>query len=85
MNYKYNCLNPIAEVGLSNLDEKYQRTENFAEADAVFVRSAKMDELVPGDNLLAVARQTSIVISHNRTDALDEFGSLGVNRCAVCN
>jgi D-3-phosphoglycerate dehydrogenase len=56
MNYKYNCLNPIAEVGLSNLDEKYQRTENFAEADAVFVRSAKMDELVPGDNLLAVAR-----------------------------
>ena len=56
MNYKYNCLNPIAEVGLKNLDERYQRTENFAEADAVFVRSAKMDELVPGDNLLAVAR-----------------------------
>ncbi len=56
MNYKYNCLNPIAEVGLGNLDDKYTRTENFAEADAVFVRSAKMDELVPGDNLLAVAR-----------------------------
>ena len=56
MNYKYNCLNPIAAVGLKNLDERYQRTENFAEADAVFVRSAKMDELVPGDNLLAVAR-----------------------------
>ena len=56
MNYKYNCLNPIAEVGLKNLDDRYARTENFAEADAVFVRSAKMDELVPGDNLLAVAR-----------------------------
>ena len=56
MNYKYNCLNPIAEVGLSNLDEHYVRTENFAEADAVFVRSAKMDELTPGANLLAVAR-----------------------------
>ena len=56
MNYKYTCLNPIAEVGLGNLDERYQRTENFQEADAVFVRSAKMDELVPGDNLLAVAR-----------------------------
>ena len=56
MNYKYNCLNPIAACGLKNLDEKYVRTENFAEADAVFVRSAKMDELVPGENLLAVAR-----------------------------
>ncbi len=56
MNYKYNCLNPIAEVGLSKLDERYVRTENFAEADAVFVRSAKMEEFVPGENLLAVAR-----------------------------
>ena len=56
MNYKYNCLNPIADCGLKNLDEKYTRIENFAEADAVFVRSAKMDELVPGANLLAVAR-----------------------------
>ncbi len=56
MNYKYNCLNPIAEVGLKNLDERYQRTEDFAAADAVFVRSAKMDELVPGAKLLAVAR-----------------------------
>ena len=56
MNYKYNCLNPIAECGLNNLDENYVRTEKFEEADAVFVRSAKMDELVPGANLLAVAR-----------------------------
>ena len=56
MNYKYNCLNPIADCGLANLDDKYVRTENFEEADAVFVRSAKMDELKPGKNLLAVAR-----------------------------
>ena len=56
MNYKYNCLNPIAQVGLSGLDDKYERTEKFEEADAVFVRSAKMDELVPGENLLAIAR-----------------------------
>jgi D-3-phosphoglycerate dehydrogenase len=56
MNYKYNCLNPIAEIGLGNLDAKYERTEKFEEADAVFVRSAKMDELVVSDKLLAVAR-----------------------------
>ena len=56
MKYKYNCLNPIADCGLKNLGEDYARTEKFEEADAVFVRSAKMDELVPGPNLLAVAR-----------------------------
>ena len=56
MNYKYTCLNPIAECGLKNLGEHYARTEKFEEADAAFVRSAKMDELVPGANLLAVAR-----------------------------
>ena len=56
MNYKYNCLNPIAACGLDNLTENYARTEKFEEADAVFVRSAKMDELTPGANLLAVAR-----------------------------
>ena len=55
-NYKYACLNPIADVGLKNLPDNYVRTENFADADAAFVRSAKMDELVPGENLLAVAR-----------------------------
>ncbi len=56
MNYKYHCLNPIADCGLQQLTDNYTRTENFAEADAVFVRSAKMDELTPGANLLAVAR-----------------------------
>ena len=54
--YKYNCLNPIADIGLSDLTADYSRTDDFAAADAVFVRSAKMDELVPGDNLVAVAR-----------------------------
>lgn len=56
MNYKYMCLNPIAEVGLGNLTGDYARTEDFSAAEAVFVRSAKMDEMTPGDGLLAVAR-----------------------------
>ena len=56
MNYKYTCLNPIADCGLENLPDGYVRTEKFEDADAVFVRSAKMDELTPGANLLAVAR-----------------------------
>ena len=56
MNYKYTCLNPIAAIGLNNLTDAYERTEDFAAADAAFVRSAKMAEMVPGENLLAVAR-----------------------------
>ena len=56
MKFKYSCLNPIAEVGLAKLDESYERTTDFAQADAAFVRSAKMDVLEVGPNLLAVAR-----------------------------
>jgi D-3-phosphoglycerate dehydrogenase len=56
MKYTYCCLNPIADCGLKNLDDRYVRTEDFSSAVAAFVRSAKMDELAPGENLLAVAR-----------------------------
>ena len=56
MTYAYTCLNPIAACGLDQLGDGYVRTESFADAHAVFVRSAKMDELVPGPRLLAVAR-----------------------------
>lgn len=56
MNYKYTCLNPIADCGLDNLTENYTRTENLAEAEAVFVRSAKMEALPEGSKVLAVAR-----------------------------
>ena len=56
MNYKYTCLNPIADCGLANLPDNYVRTEKFEDADAAFVRSAKMDELVPSPKLVAVAR-----------------------------
>ncbi len=51
-----NCLNPIAKVGLNNLPEGYELTENFSEAQAVLVRSAKMHDLELSDSLLAVAR-----------------------------
>ena len=56
MSYKYMCLNPIADCGLAKLPENYTRTENLADADAVFVRSAKMEALPQGSRVLAVAR-----------------------------
>ena len=40
--YKYQCLNPIAQVGIEKFDENYTRTEKPEEADAILVRSAAM-------------------------------------------
>ncbi len=54
--FQYTCLNPIAAVGLDNLTEDYKQTEDFAQADAVLVRSAAMHDMELSDNLCAVAR-----------------------------
>ncbi len=56
MKYTYTCLNPIADCGLNNLGDNYVRTEKLTEAKAAFVRSAKMDDMEVGEELLAVAR-----------------------------
>lgn len=53
---KVNCLNPIAKVGMNLLPDTFGTTDNFAEAEAVLVRSAAMHELELPDSLLAVAR-----------------------------
>ena len=50
------CLNPIAAVGLDNPTEDYTKTEDFAQADAVLVRSAAMDDMELSDKLCAIAR-----------------------------
>ena len=53
---KVNCLNPIAKIGMNLLPATFGTTDNFADADAVLVRSAAMHELELPDSLLAVAR-----------------------------
>lgn len=53
---KYNCLNPIAAVGLDQFDDKYVKVEAIEEADAVLVRSAAMHDLEFSSNLKAIAR-----------------------------
>ena len=54
--YQYYCLNPIAEVGLGNFSDQYQKAEQLEEAQAVLVRSASMHEMELPENLYAVAR-----------------------------
>lgn len=54
--FKYNCLNPIAQVGLEKFDINYAKTEDINEADGVLVRSASMHEMELPEKLLCVAR-----------------------------
>ena len=54
--YQYYCLNPIAEVGLGNFSDPYQKAEQLEEAQAVLVRSTSMHEMEFPENLYAVAR-----------------------------
>ena len=53
---KYNCLNPIADVGLNIFSELYEKVENINDADVVLVRSAAMHDMKFDDNLKAIAR-----------------------------
>ena len=53
---KYNCLNPIAQVGLSLFTDQYEKEDDLANTDAVLVRSASMHEMELPDQLKAVAR-----------------------------
>ena len=54
--YKYHCLNPIAEVGLSRMTEDYVPVSDSEAADAILVRSAVMHDMEFGPNLKVIAR-----------------------------
>ena len=53
---KYNCLNPIADIGLDLFTDRYVKTDAINDAEAVLVRSAAMHDLELSDNLCAIAR-----------------------------
>ncbi len=54
--FTYNCLNPIAKIGLDKFTDAYEPCANLEDADAVLVRSASMHDLALPERLLAVAR-----------------------------
>ena len=53
---KYNCLNPIAPIGLNIYTDDYKKTDDVNEADMILVRSAAMHDMDFSDNLKAIAR-----------------------------
>ena len=54
--FQINCLNPISKVGLENLTENYQLTQDINDADAILVRGASMHDMELPDKLVGVAR-----------------------------
>lgn len=54
--FRIHCLNPISQIGLSELTQEYQLTDDLTSAEGILVRSADMHEMDLSDNLLAVAR-----------------------------
>lgn len=76
--FQYTCLNPIAAVGLDNLTEDYTKTEDFAQADAVLVRSAAMHDMELSDKLCAIAR-AGAGVNNIPLDKCDEKGIVVFN------
>lgn len=85
--YKYHCLNPISEAGLSQLDENYIVTGTADEADAILVRSAKMHDMEFGDNLKAIARAgagvNNIPLDRCAEEGIVVFNTPGANANGV--
>ena len=85
--YKYHCLNPISEAGLSQLDEKYAVTGNVDEADAILVRSAKMHDMDLSGNLKAIARAgagvNNIPLDRCAQEGIVVFNTPGANANGV--
>ena len=54
--YQYQCLNPIANVGLELFGENYKKVEEMKDAQAVLVRSGAMHDMDLPESLYAIAR-----------------------------
>ncbi len=54
--YRYKCLNNISKVINHVFNEDYEQVEDIEKADAVLVRSAKMNDMELPQNLLAISR-----------------------------
>lgn len=85
--YKYHCLNPIADVGLSRFDNQYEATDVMTDADAILVRSAVMHELEFGKNVKVIARAgagvNNIPLDRCAEEGIVVFNTPGANANGV--
>ena len=54
--FKYHCLNPIADIGLTQFSDEYVAIDKMENVDAVLVRSAAMHDLEFDEDLKVIAR-----------------------------
>ena len=85
--YKYQCLNPIAAVGLNNFSENYARAAEGEACEIILVRSAKMHEMEFGKELLCIARAgagvNNIPLDRAASEGIVVFNTPGANANGV--
>lgn len=84
---KYNCLNPISNVGLDYFTEQYDKVDDIKDADVVLVRSAVMHEMELPTDLKAIARAgagvNNIPIDQCAEQGIVVFNTPGANANGV--
>ena len=85
--YKYHCLNPIADIGLSRFNDQYEKTDVMTDADAILVRSAVMHDLEFGENVKVIARAgagvNNIPLDRCAEEGIVVFNTPGANANGV--
>lgn len=85
--YKYNCLNPIANVGVTRFTNKYEVTAQVEEADAILVRSADMQDFEFSKELKVIARAgagvNNIPLDRAAEEGIVVFNTPGANANGV--
>lgn len=85
--YKFHCLNPIAEVGLTQFSDDYAAVDKMEGADAVLVRSASMHDLEFGKDLKVIARAgagvNNIPLNRCAEEGIVVFNTPGANANGV--
>lgn len=85
--YKFHCLNPIAEVGLSQFTGEYEAEGTLEGVDAVLVRSAAMHELEFDKALKVIARAgagvNNIPLDRCAEEGIVVFNTPGANANGV--
>lgn len=85
--YKIHCLNNISKVGLAELTDQYELTDNIEEADAILVRSANMHEMELPASVKCVARAgagvNNIPLEKYAEAGVPVFNTPGANANAV--
>ena len=85
--FKYHCLNPIADIGLTQFSDEYVAIDKMENVDAILVRSAAMHELQFDKDLKVIARAgagvNNIPLERCAEEGIVVFNTPGANANGV--